>query len=150
MFDVVGFGVGVAGIGLYLHQRYTGCTGGHVWGEWEPTNRWEVQPANGSDSACIDREYERTCQRDGCSASETEYHGETHAVYAESVEEMVDTLPEVCYECPLCHEDVPISERDTSWHRTRDGRTRYEGCPRCEQSYPSEMWNRVPYEVVSQ
>jgi len=151
MLDVVGLGAGVGGVGLYLYNRFTGCTGDHVWGDWKPTNRWEVLPVSGRDSVCVDREYERSCQRDGCTASEFEYHGETNEVYAEAFEGMVEALPEVLHECPCCHEEIPISEIEIEWiSMHRQGKVKHMKCPNCMKSSDSLVWDYVPYEEVAE
>lgn len=58
-----------------LYQQVSGCSGGHVWSDWEETNRVKTVPVDtrpGSKIA-VQREKRRHCQRGGCSAEDSKW-----------------------------------------------------------------------------
>lgn len=153
---MIGFGVLVGGVALtsavllVCYERYVGCTGGHIWSEGEPTDRWKTIPFESSPSLIIQRQFTSHCTRDGCSATKTEIRDVSDEIYAdafaEAVWEAVGSV--VHYECPNCHEQVPEDERGTEWRDLRAGKSRYEQCPVCELTFHARYWNRVPREEL--
>ncbi len=161
ILEVIGAGAtgGItAKILAYLYKRLGGCTGGHVWGDWQDTDHWKITPYHDKDSVLIQRKQEHYCQRDGCAASQSEYHDASPELYAESIQPTLsrtgdlDGAIEVYYECPQCHNKTPTSERETNWRKSTSldvtEHTRREKCPQCGISYEAHHWNRVPYGEV--
>jgi len=149
MIDVLAVGGGtVGGVTIYaLYDRLTGCRGGHVWGEWESTDRRRITPFGSTDDLLVEKQYERHCERSECIASETEYRTKHVRVYAESL--TIDVV-ETHYRCPRCEAVVSSDERSTEWVQIRHGGERRETCPQCKRGTWAGRWARVPYEEVQQ
>jgi DNA-directed RNA polymerase subunit RPC12/RpoP len=145
MIDLVSLAVGgfVVG-GVYAtYSRLTGCSGGHYWGEWEPQDRWRITPYAHADSVGVKREYERECEREGCTGSESKDMQVVGEAYAPSEETLLEALTEAHYECSKCETAVPDSDRSTHWKDDRYGATRMELCPNCGANRMASMWDRV-------
>jgi hypothetical protein len=137
--------VGVGGVSLYLYERFTGCRGGHVWGEWSETSRVRTVPYGSKPSVCVEKQYRRCCERSDCDHSETEYRSVTGEVYADSIE--IDVV-ERQSKCPSCGEAFPESCISSSWMHGVNSGMRLNTCPSCESRDPSTFWDRVPYAEV--
>lgn len=123
------------------------CGGGHVWGEWEPTDRWEIVPFHNSDLQTIRREYERECQRSDCNGSETERRNVATVDPVQFNETIVDVAEEceATYECPQpqCGEHVRLSDIKTSEERQYRGYRITWTCPECRCRTTAWDWERV-------
>lgn len=151
---IAAIGGGVIVLTVYLaYQRWTGCSGGHVWGQWSETDRWRISPYHERNSVGVYRERERECRREDCSATETDEKLVVDEVYANGMNGAMNAICdfETQYECPNCNEVVPNSSRETEWKARRHGKARYETCPECSVSSVYRDWRRLPFgEVVDE
>jgi len=143
-------GLGAVTVGIVVAYAWfatRNCTGGHVWGEWESTNRWWIRPFEDDETATITRQQERQCQRAGCETSETKEATIKSEVYVKGVSAVLDDAEEVVYECLSCESLVEDSRRETTWDTIgNSGRMRYERCPECGKRYRPSYWNRISWE----
>jgi hypothetical protein len=88
---VVGAGVGGA-FCMWLYKGISGCTNGHVWGDWEATRRWRTLSWGNKPEIVVEREYKRQCQVDGCTAEDSEYQTVSDDVRIEDFKETLTHL----------------------------------------------------------
>lgn len=149
---VAGVVAGTAGaVSALAYQWWVGCTGGHVWDEWEPVDRWQVNPFEHRDDASIKRQYRRECTRDDCTTEEAEYREKVAAAYATSVSAALASTTVVHYRCPSCSEVVAGDQRETEWRPDFYGcQARFERCPECCEQRSSREWDRVSWEDLDE
>lgn len=77
---------------MWLYKGISGCTNGHVWGEWEATRRWRSLPWEYNHDVLIERKYQRECQVEGCNAVDDEYQTESDRVDNRDLEDKLNEL----------------------------------------------------------
>lgn len=144
MIEVAAAGLGGAAL-VYGYYRFTGCSGGHVWGDWEGVDRYRTTPYGHGDRVSVERKQERHCEAEGCDGHDERYTTVRENIYTISFENALEDATEVHYECPQCKEAIPDSDRETRWVGN-SCRTRHEKCPECGYDCPASHWDRVGWD----
>lgn len=76
----------------WLVTSWCGCTGGHVWTEWSPMDRYRVSPYSHKPEVVIERFHKRRCQCAGCTADEEKYEYEVLNVHRNDLQEAIEGL----------------------------------------------------------
>lgn len=148
----IGFITGALGAAAFLFLIYAiqnAKPHSHEWGEYEPVPAWIITPyRNDTDRVALERRFKRECQVDGCDATDTTYKQAEQDCYADGIEAGIHDALEIRKQCPACETAIPDSDIEID----SDG---FNGsyiyrCPECNNLTPDTLWNRVPYEALSE
>lgn len=73
----IGLGIGLTVFVVkWVYDAFAKCDGGHLYTDWEATDRWKTIPHDGRDIVAVERMYERDCRHSDCHHTESkwEYH----------------------------------------------------------------------------